>query len=355
MSRSDGCTCVCVCVCVQWQMFTARLPYEGATQAKLVQGIIQGTLHLTWPPNSPAVLVNLVSECMARQPKDRPTFEQLINKLAATENEVRMEGWRLSNSIEIPARPGADGAAAGGAGGSGGSQYVSTRRRVVGGGKVGDIGVVLGAGQCRPGMVGSGGGAGASAPFRTDSSVYPGGAGGAAGGGASSGAQLIPAVRAGAPPTATPLAAAAPGIAVHVAAAAATAALLQPSDSKPSDNSTFAYDTTSTLSGSPAVGSPFGYGESSRGPRGVQNGPWARHASYSFGPADDAALKELQAEEVAKQSSSQAQGVCLTHTHTHTHRHTHVYANVLPGTRYRNGPAPVHTHTHTQRHTRVYA
>ncbi len=33
----------------QWQMYTARMPYEGTKQAQLLLGITTDSLHLSWP------------------------------------------------------------------------------------------------------------------------------------------------------------------------------------------------------------------------------------------------------------------------------------------------------------------
>ncbi len=37
-------------VASQWQMYTARSPYEGCKPAQLVHGVTRGTLSLMWPP-----------------------------------------------------------------------------------------------------------------------------------------------------------------------------------------------------------------------------------------------------------------------------------------------------------------
>jgi len=86
-----------------WQMYTAKLPYEGTRQAQLMLGITTNTLALPWPETAPAALVQLAKQCMAYSPAARPTFDALMGKLAQLEAEVRMEGVRLSFSTDFAA------------------------------------------------------------------------------------------------------------------------------------------------------------------------------------------------------------------------------------------------------------
>jgi hypothetical protein len=38
------------CNTLQWQMYTARVPYEGTKPDKVLQGIMCNAVHLKWPP-----------------------------------------------------------------------------------------------------------------------------------------------------------------------------------------------------------------------------------------------------------------------------------------------------------------
>jgi hypothetical protein len=55
---------------------------------------------LSFPADSPTKLVSLAQACMAYAPQDRPTFEQLMHELAVLESDVRLEGVRLSFSLD---------------------------------------------------------------------------------------------------------------------------------------------------------------------------------------------------------------------------------------------------------------
>ncbi|KAJ9505963.1 hypothetical protein QJQ45_002724 [Haematococcus lacustris] len=89
---------------ILWQMYTAQLPYQGAKQAELMKGIINGSLTLTWPSGAPPPLVAFAGRCMSYNASERPSFEALMHELALMESEVRMDGVRLSFSTET-ARP----------------------------------------------------------------------------------------------------------------------------------------------------------------------------------------------------------------------------------------------------------
>lgn len=89
---------------ILWQMYTAQLPYQGAKQAELMKGIINGSLTLTWPSGAPPPLVAFAGRCMSYSASERPSFEALMHELALMESEVRMDGVRLSFSTET-ARP----------------------------------------------------------------------------------------------------------------------------------------------------------------------------------------------------------------------------------------------------------
>ncbi|GFH13454.1 protein kinase domain-containing protein [Haematococcus lacustris] len=72
---------------ILWQMYTAQLPYQGAKQAELMKGIINGSLTLTWPSGAPPPLVAFAGRCMSYNASERPSFEALMHELALMESE----------------------------------------------------------------------------------------------------------------------------------------------------------------------------------------------------------------------------------------------------------------------------
>ncbi|GFR49913.1 hypothetical protein Agub_g12021 [Astrephomene gubernaculifera] len=86
-----------------WEMYHGQRPYEGLHAAQIVMACAQGVSHLTWAPDACEELVRISRACLAASPHERPSFEQLMQQLALLEARVRLEGPRISTSVEVAA------------------------------------------------------------------------------------------------------------------------------------------------------------------------------------------------------------------------------------------------------------
>lgn len=60
-----------------WELLTGRVPYQEMTPLQAAIGVVQKGLRPTIPPDCPAPLANIMRQCWAKNPKDRPSFESL--------------------------------------------------------------------------------------------------------------------------------------------------------------------------------------------------------------------------------------------------------------------------------------
>ncbi|WIA08911.1 hypothetical protein OEZ85_008329 [Tetradesmus obliquus] len=71
---------------VLWEMFTGRSPYPGMSHSQVLHSVSTGKV-LVLPGTAPPAFAQLVSACLARDPKGRPTFSEIIAQLDAMRPE----------------------------------------------------------------------------------------------------------------------------------------------------------------------------------------------------------------------------------------------------------------------------
>ncbi|KAK9820247.1 hypothetical protein WJX72_007981 [[Myrmecia] bisecta] len=76
---------------VIWELLTGRVPYADMTPLQAAVGVVQKGLRPVIPSTCPAPLADIMRECWARNPADRPTFEALKTRLEALWLEYRQQ------------------------------------------------------------------------------------------------------------------------------------------------------------------------------------------------------------------------------------------------------------------------
>ncbi|GLI62013.1 hypothetical protein VaNZ11_004588 [Volvox africanus] len=77
-----------------WQLVTGHRPYDGLMQFQIMAAVSSGEQLLSWPSGAHPALVHLGRACLAYNPRDRPSFAQVVRRLQAFEAELRAEGAR---------------------------------------------------------------------------------------------------------------------------------------------------------------------------------------------------------------------------------------------------------------------
>ncbi|GIL75343.1 hypothetical protein Vretimale_8020 [Volvox reticuliferus] len=75
-----------------WQLVTGHRPYDGLMQFQIMAAVSSGEQLLSWPSEAHPALVHLGRACLAYNPRDRPSFAQIVRRLQALETELRAEG-----------------------------------------------------------------------------------------------------------------------------------------------------------------------------------------------------------------------------------------------------------------------
>ncbi|KAK9827953.1 hypothetical protein WJX81_000153 [Elliptochloris bilobata] len=65
-----------------WEMVAGCRAWASMTHAQVIHAVIVERTALVWPSAAPAAYVALGQRCLAREPRDRPTFEQIGAELA---------------------------------------------------------------------------------------------------------------------------------------------------------------------------------------------------------------------------------------------------------------------------------
>lgn len=60
-----------------WELLTGKVPYQEMTPLQAAIGVVQKGLRPVIPPDCPGPLANIMRQCWAKNPKDRPSFENL--------------------------------------------------------------------------------------------------------------------------------------------------------------------------------------------------------------------------------------------------------------------------------------
>ncbi len=71
-----------------WQMYNGSRPWAGLSHGQIIMTVVSGG-RLTFPAAAPSEYVDLALSCMAFNPQDRPTIEQVMVGLSGMHACVR--------------------------------------------------------------------------------------------------------------------------------------------------------------------------------------------------------------------------------------------------------------------------
>lgn len=60
-----------------WELLTGKVPYQEMTPLQAAIGVVQKGLRPAIPSDCPPALADIMRQCWAKNPKDRPSFESL--------------------------------------------------------------------------------------------------------------------------------------------------------------------------------------------------------------------------------------------------------------------------------------
>jgi len=66
---------------LMWEMLTRKLPYAGLPPLSVAFGVGSGTLNLPFPSTCPVSMTAVISKCLAKDYKRRPTFKDLLSSM----------------------------------------------------------------------------------------------------------------------------------------------------------------------------------------------------------------------------------------------------------------------------------
>jgi len=76
---------------VCWEVLTARIPFDGMSQAAVATQVAMEGMRLPVPPGVPMRLLRLIARCWSEQPEQRPEFATLVIELQGVEHELQPE------------------------------------------------------------------------------------------------------------------------------------------------------------------------------------------------------------------------------------------------------------------------
>ncbi|GFR52415.1 hypothetical protein Agub_g14987 [Astrephomene gubernaculifera] len=80
-----------------WQLVTGKPPYEDLLPIQIYAAVASGEQLLSWPDGTHPALVQLGQSCLAVNPKDRPTFAQVITEEEQEQEEHLHEFCRFES------------------------------------------------------------------------------------------------------------------------------------------------------------------------------------------------------------------------------------------------------------------
>lgn len=81
-----------------WELLTGMVPYQDLTPLQAAVGVVQKGLRPIIPPNTPGSLAAIMTTCWARDPSQRPSFEELREQLDELMESTRVDDMRRQNS-----------------------------------------------------------------------------------------------------------------------------------------------------------------------------------------------------------------------------------------------------------------
>lgn len=76
-----------------WEIFNrcATDPYPGLTNQQVKEIVKQDGIPMTPPDKTPPLVATIMEECFNKAPENRPTFVQILKRLAPTEDTTQYE------------------------------------------------------------------------------------------------------------------------------------------------------------------------------------------------------------------------------------------------------------------------
>jgi len=72
---------------VLWELLTHEVPFRGLESLQVAWLVVAKGERLTIPSSCPPPFANLMRKCWAAEPKDRPTFKQILDSLEIMLND----------------------------------------------------------------------------------------------------------------------------------------------------------------------------------------------------------------------------------------------------------------------------
>lgn len=69
---------------VLWELLTSKIPYDGFEDAAIPRLVVHENLRPEIPAGTPRELGNLISSCWAADPKERPSFQQIVQRFSSS-------------------------------------------------------------------------------------------------------------------------------------------------------------------------------------------------------------------------------------------------------------------------------
>uniref|UniRef100_A0A8C4IX04 Protein kinase domain-containing protein n=1 Tax=Dicentrarchus labrax TaxID=13489 RepID=A0A8C4IX04_DICLA len=75
---------------VLWEMLTREIPFKGLEGLQVAWLVVEKNERLTIPSGCPASFAELMRNCWATEPKERPTFKQILSTLESMSNDSQL-------------------------------------------------------------------------------------------------------------------------------------------------------------------------------------------------------------------------------------------------------------------------
>ncbi|KAM3968488.1 mitogen-activated protein kinase kinase kinase 12 [Aphomia sociella] len=85
---------------VLWELLTQKVPYDGLSTCAVTFGVGSEKLSLPLPATFPEHLRILISHCWHRNPRDRPTFNNIMEALPASLHELSVMSDERFNTLQ---------------------------------------------------------------------------------------------------------------------------------------------------------------------------------------------------------------------------------------------------------------
>ncbi|KAG2487849.1 hypothetical protein HYH03_013566 [Edaphochlamys debaryana] len=75
-----------------WQMYTGSRPWSGLTHSQIIMLISSGDARLVFPPGTPPSYEQLMRDCTARDPEERPPLTTVVKRIEAMVAQMEADG-----------------------------------------------------------------------------------------------------------------------------------------------------------------------------------------------------------------------------------------------------------------------